>query len=34
MGLHRHTQFATTVAGVSHHQIIDILPSRDRVDVA
>jgi transposase len=30
----RHTDYATTVADVEHHQIIEILPSRDFVDVA
>jgi transposase len=30
----RHTDYATTVADVEHHQIIDILPSRNYVDVA
>jgi transposase len=29
-----HTSYATTVADVQHHQIIDILPSRNFVDVA
>ena len=29
-----HTDYATTVADVEHHQIIDILPSRNFVDVA
>jgi transposase len=29
-----HTDYATTVADVEHHQIIEILPSRDFVDVA
>ena len=28
------TDYATTVADVEHHQIIDILPSRNYVDVA
>src|SRR5208282_4175506 len=31
---HNHTEFATTVADVENHQIIDILPSRNYVDVA
>jgi transposase len=30
----RHADYATTVADVEHHQIIDILPSRNFVDVA
>jgi transposase len=30
----RHTDYATTVADVEHHQIIDILPSRNFVEVA
>jgi transposase len=30
----RRTNYATTVADVAHHQIIEILPSRDFVDVA
>lgn len=29
-----HTSYATTVCDVEHHQIIDILPSRNYVDVA
>ncbi len=29
-----HTEYATTVADVEHHQILDILPSRDYVEVA
>ena len=29
-----HTDYATTVADVEHHQIIDILPTRNFVDVA
>ena len=29
-----HTDYATTVADVEHHQIIEILPSRNYVDVA
>lgn len=29
-----HTSYATTVCDVAHHQIIDILPSRNYVDVA
>jgi transposase len=33
LGGHR-TDYATTVADVEHHQIIDILPSRNYVDVA
>jgi transposase len=31
---HAHKQYATTVADVTHHQIIDILPSRHFTDVA
>jgi transposase len=31
---HSHTDYATTVADVENHQIIDILPSRHYVDVA
>ena len=34
LGPYKHTSFATTVADVEHHQIIDILPTRDYVDVA
>jgi transposase len=34
LGPFKHTSFATTVADVENHQIIDILPSRDYVDVA
>jgi transposase len=34
LGPKRHLHFATTVADVAHHQIIDILPTRDYVDVA
>jgi transposase len=30
----RHTNYATTVCDVEHHQIIDILPSRNYLDVA
>ena len=30
----QHTSYATTVCDVEHHQIIDILPSRNFVDVA
>lgn len=30
----RHTSYVTTVCDVEHHQIIDILPSRNFVDVA
>ncbi|WP_084471779.1 ISL3 family transposase [Haloglycomyces albus] len=30
----RHTSYVTTVCDVDHHQIIDLLPSRDFVDVA
>jgi transposase len=33
-GRYSHTSFATTVADVEHHQIIDILPTREYVDVA
>jgi transposase len=33
-GPYRRTDFATTVADVEHHQIIDILPSREFVQVA
>lgn len=29
-----HTHYATTVADVEHHQIIDILPTRDHIEVA
>ena len=29
-----HTSYATSVTDVEHHQIIDILPSRNYVDVA
>ena len=29
-----HTSYATTVTDVEHHQIIDILPTRDFIDVA
>jgi transposase len=31
---HSHTDYATTVTDVEHHQIIDILPSRDYREVA
>jgi transposase len=34
LGAKAHTAFATTVADVEHHQIIDILPSRTFTDVA
>ena len=34
LGPHKHTTFATTVADVEHHQIIDILPTRKYIDVA
>ncbi|MGI8491359.1 MAG: transposase, partial [Acidimicrobiales bacterium] len=34
LGSHSHTDYATTVADVENHQIIDILPSRHYVDVA
>jgi transposase len=34
MGTKAHTAYATTVADVEHHQIIDILPSRTYTDVA
>ena len=34
LGRYRHTSFVTTVADVEHHQIIDILESRDYKDVA
>ena len=33
-GSHSHSDYATTVADVENHQIIDILPSRKYVDVA
>lgn len=33
-GAHRHTNYATTVCDVAHHQIIDILPTRRYEDVA
>jgi transposase len=33
-GPKKHTSFATTVADVEHHQIIDILPTRKYTDVA
>ena len=33
-GAHSHTNYATTVADVENHQIIDILPSRSYIDVA
>jgi transposase len=33
-GEKKQTSFATTVADVAHHQIIDILPTREYVDVA
>ncbi len=34
IGAHAHTDYATTVADVENHQIIDILPTRRYVDVA
>ena len=34
LGTKAHTAYATTVADVEHHQIIDILPTRNFVDVA
>jgi transposase len=34
LGHHSHAHYATTVADVEHHQIIDILPSRRYTDVA
>lgn len=34
LGAHRHADYATTVADVEHHQIIDILPSRNYTEVA
>jgi hypothetical protein len=34
LGPYKHTSFATTVADVENHQIIDILPSRDYREVA
>jgi transposase len=34
VGEYRHTSFATTVADVENHQIIDILPTRNYTDVA
>lgn len=34
LGAHVHTAYATTVADVENHQIIDILPTRKYVDVA
>jgi transposase len=34
LGTRSHTAYATTVADVEHHQIIDILPSRTFTDVA
>jgi transposase len=34
LGDHSHTDYATTVADVENHQIIDILPTRRYVDVA
>jgi transposase len=34
LGRYKHTGFATTVADVEHHQIIDILPTREYPDVA
>jgi transposase len=34
LGPYKHTSFATTVADVENHQVIDILPSREYVEVA
>ncbi len=34
LGPYKHPSFATTVADVENHQIIDILPTRDYTDVA
>jgi hypothetical protein len=34
LGRYKHTGFATTVDDVEHHQIIDILPTREYPDVA
>ena len=34
LGSHSHTDYATTVADVENHQIIDILPTRKYTDVA
>jgi transposase len=34
LGRYKHTSFATTVADVANHQIIDILPTREYPDVA
>jgi transposase len=34
LGSHVHTNYATTVADVENHQIIDILPTRNYTDVA
>jgi transposase len=34
VGQKKQTSYATTVADVAHHQIIDILPTREYVDVA
>jgi transposase len=34
LGKKKHTSFATTVADVEHHQIIDILPTRKYTEVA
>jgi len=34
LGQHSHTAYATTVADVENHQIIDILPTRKYTDVA
>jgi transposase len=34
LGTKKHTSYATTVADVEHHQIIDILPTRTYTDVA
>jgi len=34
LGSHSHTDYATTVADVENHQIIDILPSRNYTEVA
>jgi len=34
LGRHSHRQYCTTVADVGNHQIIDVLPTRNYVDVA
>jgi transposase len=34
LGHYRHAEYATTVADVEHHQIIDLLPSREYTEVA